>query len=319
VRRRLTLITGAEGFVGSWLIPSLRQIKWEIFATRRWDCPDPRPEKQEGIRWTDIDLCDEQAVDRLIEETGPTSIVHLAALAQPREASADPIEAVRVNYGAVDILLRAVGRYAPKARVLIVSTGQAYGPRAPGTPPLSETEPLRPPNAYSATKAAAEARARLAVVQEDLDVVAVRPMTHTGPGRPPSYVESAFARQIVRIERGLQDPRIQVGNLREIRDFSDVRDVVQAYRLLLQRGERGQVYNVCSGRPWRIGDVLRQLLSLSRVTPEIIVNPDLYRAEDPEHCALVGDPTRLEKLGWSRRYRFEETLEDLLEHWRSLI
>jgi GDP-4-dehydro-6-deoxy-D-mannose reductase len=271
------------------------------------------------VEWIEVDLRDRAEVHALLRETHPGYVVHLAAIALPREAAADPVEALRVNYGVVDALLSAMREQAPTARLLNVSTGEAYGARPEDSPALREDDHLRPPTPYSATKAAAEVRGLQAVEREGLDVITVRPLNHSGPGRPPQYAESAFARQVACIERGQQEPVLRVGNLEEIRDFSDVRDVVRAYALLLQRGERGAIYNVCSGRGWKLRAVLEHLIARAGIEPVIEVDPALYRAGDPERRALVGDPTKLRALGWAPRYRFEETLDDLLEDWRSRV
>lgn len=312
-----TLITGAEGFVGTWLVRHLIRRGARILGTVHPDGPGPPEREIEGIDWVVIDLRSRADVLGLIAEVQPAHVVHLAAIASPREAAANPIEALRVNYGVVDTLLVALAEHAPRTRFLNVGTGEAYGGRPEGSTRLTESEPLRPPSPYSATKAAAEARCMQAAEHEGLDVISVRPLNHSGPGRPPVYAEAAFARQIARIEMGLQEPVLRVGNLGGIRDFSDVRDVVEAYALLLERGESGQIYNVCSGQARTLQSVLDHLVSRSQLRPEIVVDPELYRENDPSQISLVGDPAKLEALGWERRYPFERTLDDLLEDWRA--
>ncbi len=311
----LTLVTGAEGFVGSWLLRSLAELGWRTVGTHRPGLPRPAPADTS----VEIDLRDRENVARLLREHAPRYIVHLAAIALPASAAADPLEALRVNYGIVDSLLEAMSRYAPDARLLNISTGQAYGGRPIDSPPLDEDAPLAPLNTYAATKAAAELRGRQAVESQGLDVVTARPLNHTGPGRSPQYAESSFAQQIARMEQGQQEPVLRVGNLEDVRDFSDVRDVVRAYVLLLERGARGGVYNVCSGRGRKIGELVEHLVSRARVRPEVVTDPARYRNGSPERQALVADPTRIRALGWSPRYTLEETLDDLLEDWRARV
>jgi GDP-4-dehydro-6-deoxy-D-mannose reductase len=130
-------------------------------------------------------------------------------------------------------------------------------------------------------------------------------------------VESSIARQLVRIERGTQPPRLQLGNLEPVRDFSDVRDVVAAYPRLLERGERGAVYNVCSGRGYSVRELLEKLLELSGQNPRVERDPSRYRTTGPDRLALVGNSARLRSLGWQPRYALETTLRDLLDDWRS--
>ncbi|MFQ5514258.1 MAG: NAD-dependent epimerase/dehydratase family protein [Myxococcota bacterium] len=313
-----TVVTGAEGFVGAWLRKELPAHGREIVATRRRGPLPPTADRgEENLRWVIIDLSEADQVDELIRTTRPGQLVHLAAVALSRAVNADPLHALRVNFSATHHLLRAVARHTPATRVLAVSTGEVYGPRPLGSPPLGETSPLRPPSLYAATKAAAELCCLQRAEDEGLDLVVARPLNHSGPGRPPDYAESSFARQLAHIEQGEQEPVLRVGNLEDVRDFSDVRDVVRAYLHLLERGERGGIYNVCSGRGWRLGDVLTYLVSRSPAEPRIEVDPARYRPSRPESCAIVGDPSRLHALGWLPRYRFEQTLDALLEFWRA--
>jgi len=309
----VALVTGAAGFVGAWLVRHAQQLGWTIIGARKPDTPWPSLD----VEWVDVDLRDRAETHALLRATRPRYVVHLAAVAFPREAAQDPLEALRLNYGALDHLLGGIQLHAPDARLLYVGTGEVYGPRPDTAPPSREDDPLAPPNLYAATKAAAEVRATLAAEREGLDVVRVRPFNHSGPGRPPSYAESSFAQQIAQIERGEREPVLRVGNLDAVRDFSDVRDVVRAYTLLLERGEPGAVYNVCSGRGWSMRKVVDHLVSRSKTKPRVEVDPALYRPAPPEGSRLVGDPARISALGWTPRYRFEETLDDLLADWRS--
>ena len=243
----VALVTGAGGFVGAWLVRHAQQLGWTVIGVRKPNIPGPPLD----VEWVDVDLRDRAETHALLQAKQPRYVLHLAAVAFPRDARRDPLEALRVNYGALDHLLSGIQLHVPAARLLYVGTGEVYGPRPEGAPPLREEDPLTPPNLYAATKAAAEVRATLAMERAGLDVVRVRPLNHSGPGRPPTYAESSFAHQIAQIERGEGEPMLRVGNLDAVRDFSDVREVVRAYTLLLERGERGAVYNVCSGRGWR--------------------------------------------------------------------
>jgi GDP-4-dehydro-6-deoxy-D-mannose reductase len=265
------------------------------------------PEPPAGPRWSAADLRQPDVTRTLVRDVEPDCIVHLAAISFPPAAERDPLEALRVNYGAVDALLDGMARFAPRARLLYVGTGSAYGARPPDAPPFDEEDPLRPE----------EQRCVLAVEREGLCVVRVRPLNHTGPGRPLEYAESSIARQLARIERGEQPPVLRLGNLESIRDFSDVRDVVAAYELLLERGEPGAVYNVCSGQGCSIKELVERLVAMSRVTPRVEQDPSRYRPAKHESLALVGNPARLRSLGWEPRYTLDDTLLDLLEDWRS--
>ncbi|HXZ85998.1 MAG TPA: NAD-dependent epimerase/dehydratase family protein, partial [Myxococcota bacterium] len=270
MERGRTLVTGAAGFVGSHLTPALRAAGREVVGVH---LPGLSPGR-DAIAWRACDLRERAAVAALVAEVRPDAVVHLAALASPAEAERAPLEALRANYLALDALLCALA--GTGARLLFASTGDVYGPSAAAAPPRRESDPPYPPNLYAATKAAGETAVRLAV-ERGLDACIARPFNHTGPGRPPLYAEASFAHQLVQIERGRQEPLLRVGNLAPIRDFSDVRDVVSAYLVLLERGARGETYNVCSGRGRSIRELLDHLLARSSARPELRVDPERFR------------------------------------------
>lgn len=306
------LVTGAGGFVGNWLIPELRGSGHAVVAL----CKPDVPHAEADAHWIDVDLRDRDSVSQVIKQVRPAAVLHLAAIAVPREASRDPEEALRVNFAAVDHLIHAICTHAPDARLLYVSSGEVYGRQSADLAPLRETEPLAPENLYAATKAAAEQLVVLACERSGLDAVRARPFNHSGPGRPSDYAESTFARQVAELERSSGDRVVRVGNLDAQRDYSDVRDVVRAYRLLIERGERGAVYNVCSGHGRSIRSVLEHLLSRARRPLEIEVDPARFEPADPQRIALVGNPAAIRALGWEPTYSFESTLDALLEDWR---
>jgi len=301
--------------VGSWLVPALRASGRETIGVHLPELPSG----DAAIEWRPCDLRDRAAVAELVAVSRPDEIVHLAALASPSQAAREPLEALRANYLALDHLLNAMAGSAPRARLLFVSTGEVYGFAARGAQPWRESDRLWPHTIYAATKAAGEQLVRHAIERDGLDVVIARPFNHTGPGRPPIYAESSFAEQIARIERGLQEPLLHVGNLAAERDFSDVRDVVAAHLALLERGERGAAYNVCSGRACPIGEVLDLLVAHARVKPRVEVDPERWRALPEGASSLVGDASRLHALGWRPRYALEDTLGALLEHARKSL
>jgi GDP-4-dehydro-6-deoxy-D-mannose reductase len=306
------LVTGAGGFVGTYLTAELLAQGASVAGT--YLPSDPQPPAP--IRWTPIDLGVREAVAKLVEEVAPSAVVHLAAIAAPRQATRAPLDALRSNYLAVDHLLDALRRFAPRARLLLVSSGEVYGRRPRGAAPAREGDPTAPEGIYGATKVASERRAALAVERNGLDVICARPFNHTGPGRPADYAESSFARQIALAELGRNEPCVRVGNLEAIRDFCDVREVVRAYTFLLERGVRGETYNVCSGQGRSIRSLLDLLCARARVPISIVEDPERYVATPPDRVALIGDPARLAALGWTPRIPLEQTLEAVLAHWR---
>jgi len=215
-------------------------------------------------------------------------------------------------------LLDAARKAGLRPAVLVVGSAEEYGCVPETELPIRETHPLRPASPYAVSKAAQGALALLYGPAGGMRVVLTRPFHHTGPGRGEAFAESSFARQIAEIERGLRPPVIEVGNLEAVRDFTDVRDVVRAYRLLLDKGEAGQAYNVCSGRGLRIREVLNALIACSRTKVDVRLDPGRLRPSDVP--AQVGDPARLRQAtGWEPRIPLEKSLADLLEDWRARV
>jgi GDP-4-dehydro-6-deoxy-D-mannose reductase len=199
--------------------------------------------------------------------------------------------------------------------VLVVGSAEEYGPVEPKDLPLREDRPLLPASPYAVSKVAQACLARQYGAASGMRVVLTRTFHHTGPGRGEAFAESSFARQIAEAEGGLRPPMLQVGNLNAVRDFTDVRDVVRAYWALLERGEAGAVYNVCSGRGRTIRELLDILLSISGAKLDVKVEPERLRPADVP--AQFGDPRRLqEATGWAPRLPLEQTLRDLLDDWR---
>jgi len=289
-------VTGASGFVGRHLVPHLRARGHEIVATD-----------------LELDASDAAAVAEFVARTGPDAIVHLAGVSSVAAARQDPALAFRVNYLGAHALLEATARHAPRARVLLVGTGDAYGSAAPGALPFSEAAPLRPGSHYSRTKAAADLLGA-SYCERGLDVLRVRPFNHTGAGQSDAFVASSFARQLVEIERGTRGDTIEVGNLDSVRDFLDVSDVVEAYALLCEPRAPAGAYNVASGRGVSAGALLQCLCALARLSPRIRVDAARFRPTDQS----IGDASRLRAAtGWAPKLPLETTLERLLAHWRA--
>jgi GDP-4-dehydro-6-deoxy-D-mannose reductase len=307
-----TLVTGAAGFVGRWLVS-------ELIASGRRPIGLRRPGEAPGspqADWIAADVRDAGALAAAVRAARPDEVIHLAGVASPADAARAPLEALRTNYLGTDHLLCALRQHAPRARLLYVSSGEVYGFQARGAAPHTESSPLRPHTPYGATRAAAEQRVRLAAQRESADVVIARPFNHTGPGRPPLYAESSFAQQLAAIERGAAPPVLRVGNLEALRDFSDVRDVCRAYVQLLERGASGRAYNVASGRPRTLASVLERLLGCSSARPRIRVDPERYRRVDADQLQLAGDAAALRALGWRPAHDVDATLAELLQDWR---
>ena len=297
------LVTGASGFVGSHLCRHLAGAGHHV-ATLGSDA---------GCDYR-VDVCDAGDVSAAVRQAAPDAIAHLAAVAFVPHANADPDLADRVNRGGTANVLDAAA--AIGARTLAVSSGAVYGKVAADRMPIDEDFQLNPADAYARSKAAAERECLdRAATQE---VVRVRPFNITGPGQARDYVCSDFAGQIAEAEAGLRERRIRVGDLRAERDFTDVRDAVGAYALALERGDPGQVYNICTGVPVSISSVLDRLLAVSTVDVEVDV--ERSRLRPGEVNRYYGSAARLEAAtGWGRTIGLDQTLADLLDDWRARV
>lgn len=306
------LVTGANGFVGGHLVASLAAEGERVFGLVR-----PGTPREGAFSPLDADLLDAAAVERAVIAAAPDRVVHLAAQSSAKDSWADAEGTLRVNVLGLLNLLEAVRRAGLAPRTLVVGSSEEYG-AVSGDAPIGEDTPLRPSSPYAVSKVAQGYLALQHHVAYRLPVVRTRTFNHTGPGRGAGFAESSFARQIAEIEAGRREPVIRVGNLEAVRDMGDVRDVVRAYRLLLERGEAGEVYNVCTGQGVRIGDVLARLLASSSARVEVRSDPSLLRPVDVP--VLVGDASRLERAtGWRPEIPLERTLGDLLADWRRRV
>lgn len=297
------LITGASGFAGTWLA---RELEGHGHQARAFPSHDR------------IDLTDADAVESVIRAASPDAVAHLAAVAFGPDAARDPALALQVNVGGTIALCEALRRLAVPPLLLVAGSSDAYGYPDPSDLPLSESAPLRPRSTYGLSKAAQEAVALAAASRHDLRVVVVRSFNHSGPGQREVFVLPALARRVVDLQRGIADV-IPVGNLDVRRDFTDVRDIVRAYRLLLEAGAagrtaaRGAVFNVASGRSVAIRRLLQELCELAGVEPQMAVDPALVRPDDPPE--ILGDASALrEATGWRPVITRRQTLSDLLAH-----
>jgi GDP-4-dehydro-6-deoxy-D-mannose reductase len=265
-----------------------------------------------------VDLRDPQATLELVREVEPGIIFHLAADSSVPASYADPWETLENNIRGQLNLLEAVRKSVQSSRVLVVGSNEEYGAPDPDGLPLTEESPLRPGNPYAVSKVAQDLLGLQYYLAHGLLVIRARPFNHTGPGQSPRFVVPAFARQIARIEAGLQEPEMRVGNLAAGRDFSDARDIVRGYYLAVVNGQAGEVYNLASGRSRPIRDVLDALLSLSEIPIAVTTDPDLYRPVDvPE---VFGSADKLYRAtGWALRIPFEQTLADTLAYWRRKV
>jgi GDP-4-dehydro-6-deoxy-D-mannose reductase len=316
--RRRILITGARGFVGPYVAEALRRVCGEeavLLATAKEAGTHPALGPVDGL-----DVTDKTAATAAIARVQPTHVVHLAGIAAPAQAGADPDLAWSVHVQGARNLAQAILSKAPDCWLMHVGSGLVYGDSAKSGLPLIEDVLLSPVDEYSVTKAAADL-ALGAMVRKGLKCIRFRPFNHTGAGQSDDFVIPAFAKQIAMIEAGLASPIIRVGNLEAERDFLDVRDVARSYALAVHASTTlasGTILNIASGVPRRIETILQQLLAKSHVS--ISVELDETRLRPSDLPRIVGDASLAQRyLGWAPEHTFDDTLSMVLSDWRRQV
>jgi GDP-4-dehydro-6-deoxy-D-mannose reductase len=296
-------VTGAIGFVGCWLEKELKGHGHEVVAA-----PGPNV----------LDIADRRGLVRWLDGPAgpPDAVVHLAGMAFAPDAGNDPAEAFRVNVGGTIALFEALREMGIRPPVLVSCSADAYGTPRPEDLPLREDAPLAPNSPYALSKAAQEGAAAEASASYGFPVVVARSFNHTGPGQRPVFVVPAMAQRVLAVKRG-QATTIPAGNVDVLRDLTDVRDVVVAYRLLLEAavsgglGGRFTVVNIASGEALTVRSVIERLCALAGVAPVIEIDESLVRADDPPE--IRGDSTLIRQLvGWQPAIPLGQTLQDVL-------
>lgn len=307
------LVTGAAGFVAPYVVEALRSVcgpglELILTARRAGDTIEP------------LDVTNRSAVNDIIARFRPTHVVHLAGIAAPSAAASAPDVAWHVHLQGTLNIAYAILTNAPNCWLINAGTGLIYGENAKASLPLNEAALPAPLDEYGATKAAADL-ALGALSHRGLKCIRMRPFNHIGPGQSEHFVVPALAAQVARIEAGLSEPVIRVGNLNAERDFLDVRDVATAYALAVQKSDRitpGTILNIASGQARSISSVLDLLLSLSAAEIRVEQDPSRMRPNDLPH--IVGDARRVrELLGWSPKRPFEQTIFDILADCRKRL
>lgn len=315
------LITGITGMVGGFLARQLlrEQPDVEIYGTHRWRSRMGNVEAiKRQVQLFECDVRDQSSVRRLISEIKPDRVFHLAAQSNVMTSRHAPADTISTNVVGLVNLLEAIRGTHPSARVLVPGSSEEYGLQYPDELPIVETSTLRPLSPYAVSKITQDMTGLQYFESYKLHIVRTRAFNHTGPGREDVFVESNFARQIAEIEAGMKPPVVYVGNLDVVRDYSDARDITRAYLLALEKCTPGEVYNICSGRGRRIGDLLDMLLAMSSTKVEVVRDPQ--RVRDREAPAIVGNSTRFrEATGWVPKIPLEQTLRDILDVWRQTV
>ncbi len=311
------LITGITGFVGSHMAEYALGKGAQVFGSTRWRSKTENIEHlRSKVTFIESDLRDLSSVRALLEISVPDYVVHLAAQSFVGVSWHAPAETLTTNIISQVNLLEALRGLKMSPRFLAAGSSEEYGLVLEGELPIKETNPLRPLSPYAVSKVTQDMMAYQYFKSYGLPIVRTRAFNHEGPRRGDVFVTSNFARQVAEIEAGMREPVVYVGDLTPRRDYSDVRDIVRGYWLLLERGEPGEVYNLCSGRSWSIQQVLDFVLNLSTVKG-ITVKTDPARLRPSDVMILEGDPTKMHKAtGWKVEIPFERTLTELLDYWR---
>ena len=315
---RRVLVTGVTGFAGSHLVDYLlTRSDCQVFGIQRWRSRTENIEHfRDRITLLECDLRDATSTRDTVEKVHPDWIFHLAAQSFVPTSWTAPTESLSTNIIGQVNLFEAVRKLNMKCRIQLACSSEEYGMVYPDEIPIRETNPLRPLSPYAVSKVTQDMLGYQYWMSWKVDCVRTRGFNHEGPRRGPVFVASDFAKQIADIEKGRRPPVIRVGNLDARRDFTDVRDIVRAYWLALEKGEPGEVYNLCSGRAWKIREMLDLLLSMTKVKVKVEQDPARMRPSDVP--VLLGDAAKFTKVtGWKPTIPFETTLRDLLEYWRA--
>ena len=311
------LITGIAGFVGAHLAEAIRaETDWEVWGVVIGSVE--RASAISGARILTADLREPEQARVLVEAARPDWVFHLAAQAYVPQSWADPWDTYQTNIRSQLNLLDSLGQLGPNARVLVVSSNEVYGYARAEDLPLGENAPLRPNSPYAVSKLAQDFMGLQYFLDRKMPIIRVRPFNHIGPRQNERFVAPSFAKQIVEIERGRRKPVLRLGNMTAQRDFTDVRDMVRAYILAIQKGEPGDVYNIGSGRARSVREMLDIMLANTPI--KIAEETDLAKFRPSDTPISYADPSKFKRqTGWEPRLSFEQTCVDILNDWRARI
>ncbi|HON09356.1 MAG TPA: GDP-mannose 4,6-dehydratase [Chitinispirillaceae bacterium] len=303
------MITGITGFAGKWLSEYLIGCGYEVYGI------DKGPSCSiTGANYSQISILDSDRLSDYLSSIKPDEVYHLAAISFPPEADKSPRSSLEVNIIGTVSVLDAVRKGSPDARTLLIGSSKEYS-RESISEQFTENSNPDPVDFYGVSKYCAELIGMQYVRRFEMDIRFTRSFNHTGPGQSPLFVCSDWAKQVAGISLGLSEPVISVGNLQSTIDFSDVRDVVRAYHQILDKGIKGEVYNVCSGKGYTLNWILEYLTGKSRVKIDIRTEEKKLQIHGTRG-RIVGDNSRLTvQTGWRSRIPFEKTLDDIYDYW----
>ena len=317
--KKVALITGITGFVGSYMAELLLSGGFEVHGLCRWRSRTENIDHIRGkIHLVEGDLLDIRSLQALMMDVRPTYIFHLAAQSFVQASWTSPAVTLEINSVGSCNLFEAIRTTHLEPLIQIACSSEEYGLVKPDEVPIKETNPLRPLSPYAVSKVAMDYLGYQYFRSYGMKIVRTRGFNHTGPRRGEVFAESSFAKQIIEIEKKIKKPVLLVGNLEAERDYTDVRDMVKGYLLAVEKGKPGEVYNICSGKAVKIKKVLEILLAYSKVKVEVKQDPARMRPSDVP--ILLGDNSKFrQQTGWKPAIAFEKTMKDLLDYWREKI
>lgn len=309
------LIIGGGGFVGPYLVRHLvNDLGYEVTVTKT--------EKENLVsdiaQVVNLDILNKEQISEVLKAQRPDYIFHLAAQSSVAYSWKNPSLTIDVNVKGCVNVLDAIRDLDFKPRTLLIGSGEEYGHIREGECPITEENNSRPGNIYAATKACQNMLGKIYADAYGMDVMMVRAFNHIGPNQTPMFVVADFCKQVAEIEKGIKEPVMYVGNLTAKRDFTDVRDVVKAYALLVKEGKRGETYNVGTGHALAIQEILDTIISMSDKSIEVKVDPDRLR---PVDVPIIEPDIRKinECTGWKPQILLSQTLKETLEYWREQL
>ena len=311
------LVTGAGGMMGSHFMDFLAKKKIESLGTYFRPTTDYLSEKPENVKLVELDVRDYNAVYKILSEFKPDKIFHLAAQSYPTVSWEDPWYTIDTNIKGTVNIFEAVKKLKINTVIIVAGSSAEYGFVDEKDIPVKETHELKPLHPYGVSKLAQENLAYQYFKNFGIKGIPIRIFNTTGP-RKVNDVCSDFTKQAVMIEKGLQEPIIRVGNLEAWRGITDVRDAIEAFWLIMERGKPGEVYNFSGARAYKVEDLLNKIIAITGIQPKIYQDPKLMRPTDEK--IIFGDATKLkQETGWNQKISIDQTLEDMVNYWRKKL
>jgi GDP-4-dehydro-6-deoxy-D-mannose reductase len=315
------LITGFSGFVAYHFIQELAKLDYDIEilgVSRTKPNFDIAPSSNLKMSFKSIDLRNEKEISGLLKEYRPNYIVHLASDSSVGYSWQNPVESFNNNTNIFLNLIEAVRKHKIPCKILSVGSSEEYGNVSEPELPLTESSPLKPLSPYAVARVSQEMMSKVYVDGYGLDIIMTRSFNHIGTHQRDNFVIPSFAKQLAMIKIGIQKPEITVGNLAIIRDFIDVYDVVKAYRMLLESGKSGEIYNICSNKGNSLLDILNLMKDYTQTKFEVHVNPNLIRPKD--NLVIIGSNKKIsDEISWFPEVSLMESVKNICDYWQSKL